>query len=398
MPRILRILNRLTIGGPLLNAAYLTRYMAPEFETLLVVGDREHHETDAGFVTDRLGIEPVYLPEMGRSIDPRKDYKAYKKVQGIIRKFRPDIVHTHAAKPGAVGRMAARATRVPVVVHTYHGHVFHSYFSPAKTRIILAAERYLGRLSDAIIAISAEQKRELCQEFRIAPESKFHIIPLGLDLDRFRDGREAKRAQFRQEFQVRPDEVVISIIGRLVAVKNHGLFLEGLSRVLSRTGQQVRAFIVGDGETRGQLEERARALGIPFTTSQDLEHRAPLVFTSWRSDVDCVVAGSDIIALTSLNEGTPVSLIEAQAANRPVISTRVGGIGDIVREGETGLLSAVQDTEGFAANLLRLVEDEELRARLGSRGAGFVMERFSYQRLVRDMAALYHQLINQKKP
>ncbi|HEU4576271.1 MAG TPA: glycosyltransferase [Chitinophagaceae bacterium] len=398
MPRVLRILNRLTIGGPLLNAAYLTKYLAPEFETMLLVGDREQHETDAAFVTDGLGIRPVYVPEMGRSIDPRRDYLAYKKVQAIIRSFQPDIVHTHAAKPGAVGRMAARACKVPVVVHTYHGHVFHSYFNKAKTRFILSAERYLGRLSDAIIAISEAQRQELAVDFRIAPEAKFHVVPLGLDLDKFQHGQTEKRRQFRQEFGVGDDTVVVSIIGRLVPVKNHGLFLAGLRQVLAGSKRHVKAFIIGDGETRSQLEAQASALGIAFSTQQDSAHGHPLVFTSWRSDVDRIMAGSDIIALTSLNEGTPVSLIEAQAANRPVVSTRVGGIADIVAEGHTGLLSDVQDVQGFAANLLALVENEALRQRLGNNGAAHVMQRFSYQRLVRDMSALYQQLLNQQKP
>jgi glycosyltransferase involved in cell wall biosynthesis len=382
----------------LLNAAYLTKYLAPEFETMLLVGDREQHETDAAFVTDGLGIRPVYVPEMGRSIDPRRDYLAYKKVQAIIRSFQPDIVHTHAAKPGAVGRMAARACKVPVVVHTYHGHVFHSYFNKAKTRFILSAERYLGRLSDAIIAISEAQRQELAVDFRIAPEAKFHVVPLGLDLDKFQHGQAEKRRQFRQEFGVGDNTVVVSIIGRLVPVKNHGLFLAGLRQVLAGSKRHVKAFIIGDGETRSQLEAQASALGIAFSTQQDSAHGHPLVFTSWRSDVDRIMAGSDIIALTSLNEGTPVSLIEAQAANRPVVSTRVGGIADIVAEGHTGLLSDVQDVQGFAANLLALVENEALRQRLGNNGAAHVMQRFSYQRLVRDMSALYQQLLNQQKP
>jgi glycosyltransferase involved in cell wall biosynthesis len=191
---------------------------------------------------------------------------------------------------------------------------------------------------------------------------------------------------------------VVSIIGRLVPVKNHGLFLAGLRQVLAGSKRHVKAFIIGDGETRSQLEAQASALGIAFSTQQDSAHGHPLVFTSWRSDVDRIMAGSDIIALTSLNEGTPVSLIEAQAANRPVVSTRVGGIADIVAEGHTGLLSDVQDVQGFAANLLALVENEALRQRLGNNGAAHVMQRFSYQRLVRDMSALYQQLLNQQKP
>ena len=192
MPKVLRILNRLAIGGPLLNASYLTKYMSPEFETMLVVGEREDHEKDASFVTDQLGIKPVYIPEMGRSIDPRKDYVAYKKMKKLIADFKPDILHSHAAKPGAIGRMAARAMNVPVIVHTYHGHVFHSYFHPLKTKLFINIERRLGRKTDAIIAISEQQRKELTQDFNIAPNEKFRVVPLGLDLDKFQNGREEK--------------------------------------------------------------------------------------------------------------------------------------------------------------------------------------------------------------
>ena len=393
MPKVLRILNRLTIGGPLLNATYLTRYMAPEFETLLVVGQRESHEKDASFLTDRLGIQPVYIPEMERSVNPFRDYTAYRKIKKLIKDFRPDVVHTHAAKPGAIGRMAAASLGVPAVVHTYHGHVFHSYFHPLKTKAFLQIERYLARRSDAIIAISEQQHKELTQDYRIAPPEKFHIIPLGLDLDRFQEGKEEKRKTFRAAYGLAPGTVVITIIGRMVPVKNHNLFLEGIRYLKASSRQPVKAFIVGDGDTRAATEQQATALGLSYSTEKDSVHEGDLVFTSWRTDTDLIVAGSDIIALTSLNEGTPVSLIEAHAAARPVVSTRVGGIEAIVEEGVTGLLSEVSDTEGFCRNLLRLTESEETRLAFGERAAARVVNKYSYQRLVGDMKKLYYALL-----
>ncbi|HUM65693.1 MAG TPA: glycosyltransferase, partial [Chitinophagaceae bacterium] len=250
MPKVLRILNRLAIGGPLLNASYLTRYMAPEFETMLVVGEKEDHEKEGNFVTDALGIQPVYIPEMGRSVDPRKDYVAYKKMKKLIADFKPDIVHTHAAKPGAIGRMAARAMKVPVVVHTYHGHVFHSYFNPLKTKLFINIERRLGKKTDAIIAISEQQKKELTQDFNIAPVDKFRVIPLGFDLDKYLSDREAKRKAFRSAYGLADEEVVLTITGRLVPVKNHELFLTGIQYLMQNCRQKIRAFVVGDGETR----------------------------------------------------------------------------------------------------------------------------------------------------
>lgn len=397
MPRILRILNRLAVGGPVLNATYLTRYMQPDFETLLVVGEKEGHEKNADHITTQLGIDYVTINGMGRSINPTSDYFAYQKLRKLIREFKPDILHTHAAKPGALGRLAAKAEGVPVVLHTFHGHVFHSYFSSAKTKFFLQTERFLARRSDAIIAISEQQRKELVEDFRIAPPEKFHVVPLGFDLDRFQTGQEEKRQSFRQEFGLEDDVIAIGIIGRLVPVKNHGLFLNALQHVLQQTSRKVKAFVIGDGETRSALEEQAAASGIVFSTEKSTAHPHPLVFTSWRSDIDRINAGLDIICLTSFNEGTPVSLIEAQAANKPIVSTKVGGIADIVVEGQTALLSDVKDQEGFSQHLLRLIEDDALRNRLGSNSRSHVMQRFSYQRLVTDMSALYKQLLQKKK-
>ncbi len=397
MPRILRIHNRLVIGGPLLNASYLTKYMPAEFETKLVVGQKEDHEKDGSFLTKQLGIEPEFIPEMGRELNPLNDYKAYRKLKKIIAEFQPDIVHTHAAKPGLLGRMAAHAMKVPVVVHTFHGHVFHSYFNKFKTGLVIQTERFLAKRSDGIVAISELQKKELAGQFRIAKPEKFRVIPLGLDLDKFRESGPEKRTSFRNEFSIADDEVVIAIIGRLVPIKNHSLFLRGIAHVLKHTNKKVRAVIVGDGDMRPALEAEATALGLSFSTEKDSSHRQPLIFTSWRSDIDRIVAGSDIIALTSFNEGTPVSLIEAQAAGKPVVSTRVGGIGDILIENQTALLSDVDDANGFFANLLKVVEDPALRHQMGALGTGLVIEKYSYQRLMTDMAAFYYELLQKKR-
>jgi glycosyltransferase involved in cell wall biosynthesis len=397
MPRILRILNRLAVGGPVLNATYLTKYLAPEFETLLVVGEREEHEKSAEHLTTKLGISYTTIAGMGRSVNPLSDYKAYGDLKKLIRDFKPDIVHTHAAKPGAIGRLAASAMKVPVIVHTFHGHVFHSYFSSVKTNFYINTERYLARKSSAIIAISEQQKKELVHQFRIAPEEKFRVIPLGLDLDAFATAQDEKRKKFRTEFGVEDEEIAIGIIGRLVPIKNHYLFLKAITHVLHHTDKKIKAFIIGDGETRPDLENVAQQAGIAFSTENSGTHPYPLVFTSWRRDVDVIMAGLDIVTLTSFNEGTPVSLIEAQAANKPIVSTRVGGIADIVVEGKTALLGDVQDQDTFADQVLQLVQNDALRHDLGHTGRQHVIQRFSYQRLMHDMAALYCELLQKNK-
>lgn len=379
-----------------MNAVYLTRYMAPEFETLLVVGEKEDHEQSASYLADNLGINYTTMKGMGRAINPATDFKVYTELKDLIKKYKPDIVHTHAAKPGALGRLAASSAGVPVVMHTFHGHVFHSYFNSLKSNFFVRTERFLARKSDAIVAISEQQRRELVEDFKIAPASKFHLVPLGFDLDKFRRGGDEKRARFRKEFGVDEETIAIGIIGRLVPVKNHYLFLKAIHFVLANSKKKIKAFIIGDGETRRDLEEVCRQTNISFTTERDREHQSDLVFTSWRSDVDVINAGLDIVCLTSFNEGTPVSLIEAQAASRPIVSTRVGGIADIVAEGSTALLSDLNDSESFCNNLLRLVENDEDRERLGANSSSHVMEKFSYQRLVSDMSSLYYKLLQNK--
>lgn len=396
MPRVMRILNRLIIGGPSKNAVYLTAYMQPEFETLLVTGGREEHEQDADFLTTAYGITPFCIPEMKRPLSVADDWTAYRKIKQLIRDFRPHIVHTHAAKSGALGRLAAHHCNVPVIIHTFHGHVFHSYFNSFKTRLFIKAEQYLAGLSDAIIAISDVQKKELTEKFKIARADKFRVIPLGLELESFFTGQEIKRERFRSEFGVDKDTIAIGIIGRLVPVKNHLLFLNGLKKLLETTGQKIKAFIVGDGESRQQIEQAAASLGISYSVHTDTTHPHPLVFTSWRTDVDVVCAGLDIVALTSLNEGTPVSLIEAQAAGKAIVSTRVGGITDVVLENKTALLSDVHDEALFAENLMKLVHDADLRNTLSSAGRDYVLSKFGCQRLVKDMRALYLDLLDKK--
>lgn len=396
MPRVLRILNRMAIGGPVLNATYLSKYLSPEFETLLVVGEKEHHEKSASFIAQELDVDVLKIPQMRRAVNPVDDYKAYHAIRKIIRDFQPDVVHTHASKPGVLGRLAAAAANVPAIIHTFHGHAFHSYFNSLKTNFYINTERFLARKSSAIVAISDTQKKELVEDFKIAPAEKFRVIPLGLDLRKFSEDLPAKREKFRQEFNVAEDEIAIGIIGRLVPVKNHDLFLKAISHVLKNSSKKIKAFIIGDGETRSNLETIAIQSGISFSTEKDKHHPHPLIFTSWRSDVDVINAGLDIVTLTSLNEGTPVSLIEAQAANKPIVSTRVGGIGDIVIEGKTALLADITDPDTFCKHLLNLVEDDNLRMEMSSESSYYVTRRFSYQRLMVNMSDLYYELLDEK--
>lgn len=395
MPKILRIINRLNLGGPTFNAALLTKHLQPEFNTLLLSGIKDDTEASSEHIVHDMGIEPVYIKGMYRSINPLRDLPAYLRIKKTIKEFKPDIVHTHAAKAGALGRLAAYDCKVPVIVHTFHGHVFHSYFGPLKTRFYLETERFLAKISDKIIAISPQQKNELSDIYKVCDKKKIKTIPLGFDLSRFQTDQLDKRLDFRKKYQVADDEVAIAIVGRLVPIKNHGLFLQALKEILDKSEQKIRAFIVGDGEERNRLENMARQLNIDFATPEQ-HTKAPLTFTSWVFNVDEVYAGVDVVALSSLNEGTPVSLIEAQAANKPIITTNVGGVCDIVKPNSTALIAESDNVQQFSYQLARLVEDATLRQRLGKNGNRHVAYQCSYQRLVKDMGDLYERLLLQK--
>ncbi len=397
MKRILRIFNRPIVGGPILNAAYLSKHLTPEFETILVVGQMESHETAASRLLDSLGITIYTMKSLGRSLDPVRDWQSLREMRRLIRDFKPDIIHSHGAKPGVIGRLAGYLEKVPVRVHTYHGHVFHSYFGWFKTCFFLAIERNMARLSDAIIAVSPEQEEELTQIYRIAPREKFRVVSLGLDLDRFQAATAAMREDFRSFYNLSEKEVAIVITGRLVGVKNHSLFLRSLARAKQLTEVSLIGIIVGDGELRKSLEQEALALGFTFSGADSRGPDQDLVFTSWRSDIDRINAGADIAALSSLNEGTPVSLIEASATALPVISTNVGGVSHVVIDGKTGFLTQTGDSDSFAKRLVQLAENPDLRKQFGEAGARHVLSKFRYQRLITDMATLYNELLQKKK-
>jgi glycosyltransferase involved in cell wall biosynthesis len=396
MPRVLRIINRFNLGGPTYNAAYLTKHLGGDYTSLLIGGQKEDSEDSSDFILRHVGVHPFLIPEMQRSLNYNNDIKAYFKIKSIIERFKPDIVHTHASKAGGLGRMAAFSSGVPIVVHTFHGHVFHSYFNKAKTHFFKSVERRLAKKTDRIIALSELQKHELVDEHRICGSEKVTIIPLGFDLFRFQENRYEKRLAFRSSFFLKEDTIVIGIIGRLVPIKNHVFFLQAIAALKKKTNLPVKAIIIGDGELRTELEKCCQQLNLSHSASPESSILADVVFAGWQKDIDIINAGLDIVALTSLNEGTPVSLIEAQASSKPIVSTRVGGIENVVLPGKTALLSEPGDLEGFVNNLNALVSDSYLRHQMGDLGWDWVSNRFHYSRLVSDVKNLYEELLDQK--
>lgn len=385
--KILRIINRFNIGGPTYNATFLTAFLDDKYTTKLVGGLPEEGESDSLYILEKYGVEPVLIPELKRKPSVKNDREAYKKIKEIIKEFNPDIVHTHASKAGALGRRAAASCGVPIIVHTFHGHVFHSYFGKTKTSLFKQIEKRLAKKSTGIIAISDLQKKELVEEHSICKSQKVEVINLGFDLQPFQEKRKHLRDEIRTELQLENNDIAIGIIGRLAPIKNHSFFLQAIEQVLTKTTKSIKVFIVGDGEERQKIEEKVEKM------NQRFENRIKM--TSWVKDVGRFNAGLDIICLSSNNEGTPVSLIEAQAGNIPVVTTDVGGVKDIILENETGFIVPIGNLEMYAEKVLDLVENEEKRLKMSQNGWNFVQDKFSYQTLVKNMDNYYTKLINQ---
>lgn len=383
--KVVRIINRFNLGGPTFNATFLTRFLSDEFETTLIGGVPDKGETNSLHILKEYGIKPIVLPEMSRAINISQEYRAYKKIKKILKEIQPDIVHTHASKAGFLGRMAAFSLRIPVVVHTFHGHVFHSYFGKFKTTFFKQIERYLAKKSTGIIAISALQKHELADVHKIVNQEKIKVIPLGFDLQKFQEGRIEKREAVRAQYKLSDDEVAITIIGRLAPIKDHDYFLNVIEEVLKQTPQEIKVFIVGDGSEKNHIEDRVNKLNEVYPNR--------IMMTSWILDIATFIQGMDIVCLTSKNEGTPVSLIEAQAAGVPVISTDVGGVRDAMEDGKSGFVVKRENIETYIKNLRLLIEDDKLREKISIFGQKNATEKFGYQRLVLEMEDYYKELL-----
>lgn len=389
MIKVLRIINRFNLGGPTFNAALLTRYLDDDFETLLIGGVPDEEETDSLHILEKYDVKPIIIPELIRNPNLVSDRKAYRKIKAIIEEFKPDIVHTHASKAGVLGRKAAISCGVKTIVHTYHGHVFHSYFGKFKTHLIKSLERNLAKKSSGIVAISNLQKEELVKKHRICAADKVKVVPLGFDLSSFLQDNPAKRDQVRNDYNIEAGDVAIAIVGRLAPIKNHSFFLKVIEQLLGKGVLNIKVFIVGDGSERELIEKMSNSLNTKYGQK--------ITLTSWIFDIATFNKGMDIICLTSDNEGTPVSLIEAQASGLPVISTDVGGVRDIVLDGESGFITKLGDIETYVEKLRLLVENEKLRVKFAATGRDFVTSRFNYERLAKDMSTYYRELLKKEK-
>ena len=386
--RILRVITRLNVGGPSIQAIELSsRLGARGHRTRLVFGRKGDSEGDMRYLLPA-GTETREIPSLQRAIDPAADAQALARLLATMREFRPHIVHTHMAKAGTVGRIAAaiynrtagRNARARVV-HTYHGHVLEGYFSPAKTRVFLGIERALSRITDRLVAISPEIRTELLDEQRIGRADQYRVIPLGFELGPFAAIGAAARLAARAELGIPDGARVVSTVGRLTAIKDHQTFLE-TARLVAGHDPAAMFLVAGDGELRSPLEEAARARGLGDRVR----------FLGWRRDLTAIYGATDVFLLTSRNEGTPVAIIEALAAGVPAVSTDVGGVRDVIEEGVSGLLAPAGDASALADHVTSLLQAPGRRRDMGERGRTAVVGRYQVDRLVSDVEALYREL------
>ena len=383
--KVMRVIDRLNVGGPAIHAVLTTRGLAREqFRTVLVTGSIEPGEADMSYLLVHYGVERELIPSLGRELRPLRDLSTAWQLYRLMRRERPDIVHTHKAKAGAIGRVCALAAGVPVRVHTYHGHIFHGYFGHWKTRAFIAIERLLAGTTTRLIALSQGLVHELAERYRIAPADHFSIVPLGFDFSALTD-LEPHRGALRARLGVAPDGPLVGIVGRMVPVKDHATFVAAAALLAARR-PEVSFVLVGGGELEAAVRSELERHG--------LAGRAHML--GWTEDLAPIYANLDAVALSSINEGTPVTLIEAMAAGIPVVATAVGGVPDLLRGGELGELVPPRDPAALADGIERALSPS---ARTRARSArSEILNAFSEERLCADLARLYLNLLDERRP
>jgi glycosyltransferase involved in cell wall biosynthesis len=384
--KILRVIARLNMGGPALHVAYLTAGLRERgYDTTLVAGSLARGEDSMAFVAESRDVEVIRIDELGREISPLRDLVATLRLARLIRRERPDILHTHTAKAGTVGRVAALLAGrrgPPIVVHTFHGHVLRGYFGPLRSLVFRLLERWLAAHTTALIAVSPQVRDDLVS-LGVAPRDRFAVIRLGIELDERVAGAQDGRVESRHYLGIPPDRFAVGWIGRMTAVKRTDDVLVAF-KALRDGGVDAVLCMVGDGPDREELERRAHELGVVRDT----------LFLGYQEDVAPYYAAFDALVLPSSNEGTPVSAIEALAAGRPVVATRVGGVPDVVQEGKDGFLVEPGATDDLADRLAQLARDPQLRERMGKAGRERVLSRYAVDRLVDDVDRLYRALLS----
>jgi glycosyltransferase involved in cell wall biosynthesis len=394
-PHLLIILNRLVVGGHVIDTLPLANALIDQYEILVVYGEKEKDEQDFSSVIDSSNIAFQKIHSLRRSVNPLNDVVAVIDLHRIIKKFKPVIVHTHGSKPGVNGRIAAWLANVPVIIHTFHGHLFHSYYNKFVSLAIIKLERILGNISSKIIVLGEQQRKEICEVYKIATQDKTKLIPLGVDEHLYSENVETLRSDFRSKHHLTQEITAIGIIGRIVPIKNHKLFAEVVIKLTrSSVGEKIKFFVVGDGYSKKSIQNILANAGIAWSNN-DYDKEAKVIFTSWVTPVAKVLHGLDIVVLTSLNEGTPLSLIEAQVCAKPVVASNVGGVKDTFLNNESGFLIEDHDINAFMNKITMLVEEPERRKKMGCIGQSFAKKKFSKQAEINAFRELYASCINE---
>lgn len=377
--RLLRVITRLNIGGPARQALMLHRAL-PErgYACELVSGAPQAEEGAFPPPSERFTL----LESLRRETDFAADARAIRALTRQMRAWSPAIVHTHTTTAGGLGRIAARRAQVPVVVHTAHGHVLSGYLSGPQTKLLTAAERWLAGRTDVLVTVSHRVRDELLA-LGIGRPEQWRVVPLGLELGDLLAGP-APSAPSRAALGLPAEGPLVGIVGRLAAIKDHDTFLAMAAQV-ARERPDVTFVVAGDGGLREALEHTARSV---------LGDRVR--FLGWATDLPVLYGALDLVVLTSRNEGTPVALIEAGAAGRPVVATDVGGVPEVVRDGETGYVVPARNPAAAAARALEILASPDLARGFGAAGREWVRARFSAERLVEDLTALYAELLERK--
>jgi glycosyltransferase involved in cell wall biosynthesis len=382
--KVVRVVGRLNVGGPSIHVINLTAGLdAARYEQLLVVGTEKSHEGSMLDLAITRGVRPHVMSEIvtAFALTPN-DVRALVKLYCLMRRERPHIVHTHTAKAGLLGRMAAHLARVPVVVHTYHGHVLHGYYGNVANLLLRSIEKVLATFTTRIVTVSEEIKKDIVN-YRIASPEKITVIPLGFELEPFLESH-TRQGEFRQELQLSREHKLVGIVGRLFPIKNHGLFLRAARRVLAER-TDVYFIIVGDGVLRPTLQQQADDLGIA----------SHVIFTGWRRDLPRIYADLNTLVISSNNEGTPVSVIEAMASGCPVVATRVGGLPDLITNLETGILVPPRDAGALATAVLRVLNDPVVTSYMTQNAQIMARSRFAVERLMGNVEYLYEKLLQE---
>lgn len=394
-PRLLIILNRLVVGGQSIDTIPLAIALKEAYDILILFGEKQEDEQEfTDIPVEDKSMHFKKINTLKRSINPLMDLFAFFELRKTIRAFQPSIVHTHGSKPGVAGRLAAWSVNVPVIVHTFHGHLFHSYYNKIVSWFIIELEKLLARITAKLVVLSEAQQKELVEKYKIAALEKTTLIPLGIEEISYADDL-PERIDFRKKYHLDQETVAIAIIGRMVPVKNHLFFIDVIEK-LQPYNLQVKFFFIGDGILKNDLQEYLSDKGI--TWSESLKNlSAKVIFTSWVVPVSVALHAMDIVVLTSSNEGTPLSLIEAQLCHKPVVAINVGGVKDTFINNKSGFLIENHNAEKFAEKLFELIENKELRIAMGEKGYLFAKEKFSKQAEVNAFRKMYAQCLSSLK-